>query len=550
MIITQQNATKNDIFLLSGATVINGKGAAPFVGDVKIEGDSITAVDNTLHSNDESMKRIDCRGLYLAPAFIDPHTHTDAAPFLPQGFRPKITQGIATETVGVCGLGIAPMPKERQASWRKTLVIGNPDISWSWETTAQWYDAVEKAGLECNVLPFVGHGTLRYAAAGGKSAPLSPKEEAKMLDMLEEAFDAGAVGTSLGLIYFPALFASRNELLAVAKKSAEYGRLLAVHMRSESDELFQALREIIDIAEEAGCRLHISHLKAIGERNQRQIPQVLRFIEQKGLSFDSYPYDFGSTSLLSLLPPFLLEGTSIEGAIGRLGDAETIQRLEALYGGAQAAPSNVPWDNLPLLLGWNNIVVSDLPGVSKKKALRYTGKSIARIAEEEQSSPLAALGLLLAATEGAGRMLDRYSREERVEEILLHPAGMLSSDTLLGGRLHPRVYGTFSRFFRWQVFETSHLSLEEAVRKSSKAAADLFGIKDRALIAPNKKADIVVFDSNITDCSSTAFPEKESEGIHWLFINGKVKIADGHYLSEKSGRLIRTCMQQDATLSL
>lgn len=515
-------------YILKDACIVDGTGKAAFRGSVIVKDGKIEKIQEAIP--DCNTATIDCHGDILSPAFIDPHSHSDAAPFLPQGFRPKISQGIATEGCGVCGLGIAPMPKERQAGWRQTLVIGDPDIAWNWESSAQWYREVRQSGLECNLAPFVGHGTLRYAVAGDSSEVLSPRQRSEMRELLQDAFQSGARGLSFGLIYIPALFADREELLLCAREAARFNRPIAVHMRSESDALLEAMQEIFDICREAGARLHISHLKAIGRENQAKIPAALEFIEKHNLSFDSYPYDFGSTSLMSLLPPDLSKGRNISQLLDYLGDEESMEIADAYYSGKWTLPESAPWDNLPKLLGWDAISIADLPGLE--------GRSIRSIAEERRCTPVKALFSLIREHDGAGRMFDRFSCPESIETILRHPLGMLSSDTLLEGRLHPRVYGSFPRFFRTMVQERHLISLEEAVRKSSSAAAELLGLPDRGIIAAGKRADLVLFTREISDRSTAQEPCRESRGIRSLFINGHPKILEYQYLNRRDGELL------------
>ncbi len=540
MIIPQHSATEKGFFCFENGVILDGSGTKGFRGRLEVRNGIITAVESSESRSTPppEARVIDCRGSFLAPAFIDLHSHTDAAPFLKEGLRPKISQGIATETVGVCGLGLAPMPEERREGWRKTLVIGNPPIPWNWQTTAQWYAALRGAGMESNIVPFIGHGTLRYAVAGDRSGPLTSAELGRMLELLEEGFHAGAAGVSLGLIYTPALFAGREELLSVAKRSADARRLLAVHMRSESDQLLQALREITSIAEEAGCRLHISHLKAIGRDNQETIPEVLQHIDKHRLTFDAYPYDYGSTSLLSLLPPFILEGRSTAEALEALRDEKTAARIGRIYSGRETVPSSSPWDNLPKLLGWEQISIAELPESVPQEIAGITGKSIAELGEAWKMPEVSVLFSILQGTGGAGRMIDRFSCDKSVDAILRHPGAMVSSDTLLGGRAHPRVYGSFPRFWRRQVFESGALRPEDGAWKCAAGAAQLLGLRDRGRLAPGMRADIVVFNSGIRDRSNLREPEIESEGIEWLLVNGVLKIAECRYLRGTPGMLL------------
>ena len=528
--------------LLRGGIIVDGTGAAPFRGDLAVSDGRITWIRRDGMPRSErgclaDAEVIDVRGQYIAPGFIDCHSHSDLQHLVPGGLAPKLLQGVTTEVVGQCGLSVFPLPSSRQAGWRRQSVIGTVPGDWGWESAASWFSELRAAGLECNLVPFVGLGTVRYGIAGDRSGPLDPEELAIMAARLEEAFTAGAAGLSFGLIYMPAFFSTRGELLLAARVAARCGRPLAVHLRSESDELLEAVREMVHLAEESGVELHLSHLKAIGERNSGQLDDVFSLIEEKDLLFDHYPYPGGSTTLLSLLPPDLFTDAGVSGALMTLRVPAVRDRLERLYEGTEAAPAGLPWDNLPLLLGWKNIRIVSVGNAHDRHAV---GSSLDELSRREGRSPAEVMFSLLENSAGDVRMIDTYMSEETLEKILLHPRGCIASDSLFGGHPHPRLYGCFPRIFSNYVFgEKKLIPVETAVRKMTGLPASWLGLRDRGALAAGKAADIAVFGTGFRHTGDENRPDAPVEGLRLLILNGDIIVRDDQLTGDgRCGRLI------------
>ena len=536
--------------LIRGGIVIDGTGAAARRANLLIEGDTIVSLTDCDPPGGPAhpARSIDARGCYVLPGIIDSHSHSDLTLLEEQGLQPKIMQGVTTEVCGQCGLSVFPLPLARQEGWRARSVIGGASYVWGWESASAWFDALRTRGLEANAVPFVGAGSARYAIAGDADVPVACSPDSPFVRLFEESFAAGAAGLSFGLIYIPAIFSRREELLAAARCAARYDRPLAVHMRSESSALAEAVRETYSLAEEAGVRLTIAHLKAIGRANRAQLDEVLEFIDTRGIAFDSSPYNFGSTTLFSIIPPWL-SGGGAEAVLDTLGARETRQYLAALWsqagcgsparagtglGSAGEAPfANAPWDNLPLELGWEHIrVVSVRAGQDED----CCGKSIAEIAEERGTSPADAAIDILLASRGDVRMIDDYMDEDAVIAILRSRHGAIASDALFGARnqaqAHPRLYACFPYALRRYALEQKILPLEEAVYKMTGLPARRLGLRDRGCLLPGYKADIALFDQDFGGASEPKFPETANTsafGLRTLFINGKMKVRESCY---------------------
>ena len=519
--------------LIRKGMVIDGSCREPSQADVLIENDTIIKVARNIKAETNTV--IDAKGYYVTPGFIDIHTHTDLANFTEQGLKPKIMQGVTTEIVGQCGLGVAPVPAEIRDEFRKRLIIGNPDIKWAWQSFGEYLNRLRNHGIESNLGAFVPHGVIRYLVAGDNSTPLDSYQLNTLSSLIDQCFQEGAMGLSLGLIYHPALFANTSELEATMQIAARYGRPVAVHMRSESDTIIEAFDHIASIANRAGARIHISHLKLIGHRNAGKLSALLDRIERHRFTFDQYPYNYGSTTLLSILPPPLFNGRTFQEVLQDLKNSSIRKTINDWFTEVITPPTSLPWDNLPALVGWDNIRISD---VQTSDARQYLGLSLEQCAEITGQTPTNFMLDLLVQQQGQVRMIDHYMSEELITRILQHPRGVVGSDTLLGGQPHPRVYGTFPRVVGHYAIRKNTLPLKQAVHKMTGASAQILGLSDRGFIQKGMKADIAVFSPEFTDRASLDSPERFAQGLEWLFINGQEKVGEGQYRQQRSGTVL------------
>lgn len=524
----------NDMLLIKGGTIVDGSGSDPYKGDILIKGDKIEEIGSF---NRQYKKVINADGCYITPGFIDMHSHTDLMNLVREGLKPKIMQGVTTEVVGQCGLGVAPVPEEKRKEFRENLIIGDQSVDWRWESTGDYLKSLEKHGLESNLVPFTGHGVLRYAVKGNEYGSLDNNELKEMEELLEEAFSSGVFGISFGLVYLPAIFSDIQELKKVVNITSKYKGIIAVHLRSEGDELVEAINEMITLVENNDARLHISHLKAIGEKNWPLIDQILSLVEEKNLTFDHYPYTAGSTTLLAIFPLFILQGKSMEDMLENLKRPEIRKRVKQIFSGKEKVDKGLPWDNIPALVGWGNIKIIDLKTEQNKE---FLGMSILEIANKLGKDPADTAIDLIIEEKGNVRMIDFYLNEDTLVKIMKHPQGMFGTDSLFGGGVpHPRGFGTYPRIISKYVFNNKDITLENAVAKMTSKPADVLGLSKRGLVKPGYYADLVIFDDNFSDCATYENPTCYPSGIHYVFINGKEKVNKGKYVKGFQGRVIR-----------
>lgn len=518
--------------LIKNASIIDGTGNIPFVADILFD-NHILEINHNI--TDIQATTIHADGKFVTPGFIDVHSHGDLATFLPNGFEGKVWQGITTELIGLCGLGVAPLPQYLQQAHRQRLIIGNPDISWDWDDLPSYYQALNNRGMEVNIGAFVPHGLLRLQICGDNSQPMTATQLSQLAVLCDNTLKSGALGVSLGLIYYPAIFSDKQELITVATMSAKHNKPIVVHMRSESDEILEALQELIDISQKTGCQLHISHVKLIGKRNASKLPKLLNLIEKYNLTFDQYPYHYGSTTLFSILPPALLKDYPSDEVFTVLANPYIRQQIKERFDETIISKRGETWDNLPALLGWKNIIICQ---VQTLDAMKWIGKSISQCANENNQTAVDFVLDLLIQEQGNVRMIDFFMDEGLVETIFTHPNGMVGTDSIWGGQLHPRVNGTFPKIINEFIHNKNLLPLEKAIHKMTLFSAQTFNIKKRGKLAVGYHADIAMFSSSFKDYSTIEHSDNYAKGMINLWVNGKCKIENEKYQPIRSGNLI------------
>ncbi len=517
--------------LLQNARIFDGTGGAWFRSDIAIIGDTIEEIGVLKDSNAELV--IDCAGLAVSPGFIDTHSHSDLMVFEDTALSPKVMQGITTELLGQDGIAAAPLRPEHRADWRRHLsgLLGNPDIEWTWSSFDEYLSALERVGPAPNLACLLPHGNLRLWVMGMEDRKPSAAELEQMVSLLREGFEAGAVGFSTGLIYPPCSYADEEEMTALCRAMAQYGGFIVVHLRSEDARLFEALDEMLRVSEMSGVPLHISHCKVAGRTQFGKAAELLQTIDaarERGIdvTFDQYPYTAGSTMLFALLPEWLQEGGP-DKMIERLKDATVREKImaELVSRGSDSA------------VDITDIRVS---GVGSEKNKHLEGKNLFEIAEAMDTPMVDAVCDLLVEEDLNVSMILFIADEGDVQTILKHPLQMTCTDGLLGGKPHPRLYGAFPRILGHYCRELGILGLSEAIRKMTSASANRLGLRDRGLVRPGMKADLVVFDPDtIIDASTYDEPRQYPKGIRHVFINGKHVVSEGEMLEARPGHVIR-----------
>jgi N-acyl-D-amino-acid deacylase len=480
---------------IRGASLFDGTGAPPFEADVGLRGSRIIAVGAL--PADGALREIDASGLALAPGFVDAHTHDDGALLAHPGMEFKLSQGVTSVVVGNCGFSAAP---RLQAGSAATLGVRFGSEA-ERADLAGYLAAIGAANPALNAVALVGHNTLRAQLAPGEGAP-SAEQLARMRGEVERALEQGACGLSTGLVYTPGRHALTEEVIELARPLRARGALYATHMRNEGDRLLESVEETLRIGREVGCAVHVSHHKAAGLRNFGRVADSLARIDRANaegmdVTLDVYPYTASSGPMAEY---FRLERLDLElAAVTHLA----------------SCPDFPDWE----------------------------GRGLAELSEELRV-PLAELTRrVLCAPRARETICIQFVMDEAdVEANLRHPRAMVGSDGIpdLRGRPHPRLFGTCPRVLARYVRERGVLPLAEAVRRMTSLPCERFGLAARGRVAEGAFADLVVFDpARIEDTATYADPKRESRGVEWVIVNGRVALERGRHTGTGAGRALR-----------
>ena len=526
-----------DTLVLRGGTVYDGLGSPGVVADVVIADGVIRAVGPGAASGPGSdttgARTVDCTGLHVAPGFVDAHSHSDMVPLMddPQPF--KLLQGVTTEVAGNCGFSFAPLDQASSAvvdAMYGELACNIPSPSGSF---GAFLDLVEQHGPTNHLAYLVGHHTLRLTA-NGAGDELRPGALERMQELAAEAFRAGAVGFSTGLIYPPGCFADRAELEAIARVAGAYGRTYATHMRDEGRYVEDAIDEAVAIARAGGVRLQISHCKAAGRAAHGKSAALLERIEAARLAGvdvmgDQYPYLAGGTVLLALLPNRAAEGGAA-AMTARLADPAYRVALRA---DAERAD---PGDGM-----WGSTTPAQVI-VTGHRDPDAVGRTVADLAAQrgQAENPFDTLCDLVADDPTAMIVIEMMA-EPDVRAIMASPLVGIGSDNGPPiGLQHPRTYGCFPRLLGTYVREQEVLTWEEAIRKATSLIARQFGLAGRGALLPGAHADVTVFDPDrIGHAGTYTTPDVTPEGIETVVLGGRVVVDGGAFSGERAGRVLR-----------
>lgn len=521
---------------LKNGRIVDGTGNPWFYGDVGIKDDVIVSVGRV---DQRSEKTIDVRGQVISPGFIDGHCHSDLMVLDDPLSEIKLQQGVTTEVLGNCGMTPAPFAQQNLDLLRSYVepVLGKTEREWSWETVESYVNSLLEVKPSENVATYVGHGTLRIAVMGFENRPASTGELDRMKRLLEEGLQAGAIGLSLGLMYAPGSYTSREELAELCSVLPRYDGLLATHIRGEGNSLIPSIEEVIWLAETWGVSLQISHLKAAGRSNWGSVTTAMELVEEarsRGLDVtcDVYPYTAGSTTLTTLLPPWALEG-GVSRALERLRDPASRERIRE-----ELKHEHDGWDNLLASTGWDSVYISSL---SKGNGANLEGKHVAEISESRGVEPADCMMDLLLEQDGGVSIVFFHMAESDVDQVVRWDRSLIASDSLhdQAEKPHPRLYGTFPHVLARYVREKKLLTLEEAIRKITSFPARRFRLGKRGLIAPGYAADLVVFDPDeVSDRATYGDPKRFPEGISCVLVNGAVAVESGVHRGARAGRAI------------
>lgn len=503
-----------------GGTIVDGTGRAPFRGSVGISNGTIKCVSEETVAGGTV---IDASNCIVAPGFIDAHSNVSWGLMVEPTCRMLAYQGVTTAVTGNCGGSAFPAYGEA-AKWISNAAA-DYGLSVSWKNLIEYSNTMGSIGID--VVPLVGHGTLRAAAAGFSKDPLSAKDLIRLHETLDQCFVEGAYGVSFGLAYAPGIFAGKNELIECCKLAASRNSICCFHIRIESDGLIDAVQEVIELSEKTGARCVICHHKALGRKNWGMTEETLKLIEESNESgcdifVDLYPYTTAFRNLATLLPDWAHEGGRSE-LVKRLNDqtlaADLLKGLDANVRAWDAA-----WEDT---LIWSTQKTPELEGILASTLIQDKGEG----------------ALLDILAENEGRVLTLYegASENDIRRVAAWPRTVVGSDgnaQHIKDRGHPRSFATFPRFLSQFVIRNQVLPLPTAIRMMSGRTAEAFGLSDRGTIETNRRADICIFSLDSIEQFADAYSGLHKPFPRHLLVRGDTLISNYEMTSVLNGSVV------------
>ena len=498
--------------IIKNGLIIDGSGSEGYVSDIGIMDGSITKISRNL-TNARSI--IDASGLVVTPGFIDSHSHADKNLLLFPEQREKLEQGITTSVAGQCGGSAAPV-KSKNAEEALGSMRG-------------FISAVRATSLGANIVPFVGHGTIRKYVMGDSDRKADSNDLSQMCELLKQSFEAGAGGLSFGLFYAPGCFASTEEAVAMAKVAAQFNRPVSAHIRNESDTLIEAVEEFVEIIRQSKARGILSHHKAVRKRNWGKVEktlQILRKAVEEGVDIycDLYPYCASSTVLSQALVPFSWRANGTSELLTRIADPELFANNKAAF--LKTNGPNLDW-----------ILINSCPGYPQ-----YEGMTIDQIAPIHGKDQFdTAMDLVVLSRDKATACFFTVS-EDDLKHVVTWNRTMICTDSGMANvnkRVHPRMIGSFPHAIAHFVKEQNVVSLSEMIRRMTSLPASVYDLKGKGLIKEGFDADLCIFDPDVINNRSDFIQcRQKTEGLNYVLVSGCVVVENGLFNGTKCAQIL------------
>ncbi|MSW91953.1 MAG: amidohydrolase family protein [Actinobacteria bacterium] len=546
-------------FVLRGATVVDGTGAPARHVDVVVVGDRIVAVGADAAAGHPDAAVIDLQGLVLAPGFVDPHTHYDAQVLWDPDLTPSTWHGVTTVVMGNCGFGIAPARPEHRSTILRVLenVEGMPldaleaGVRWEFESFPEYLDTLARTPTRANVSALIGHTALRFFIMGDDATEreATTDEVARMVDTVDEALAAGAVGfsTSRSTTHvgaygkpIPSRAANLSEIDAIADVLARrrQGTFEATFGPDFWVDEIGALAQRIERPTSWSAIMSTSRLPGVAielaDRSARYADYVHPQIACKPIITS---ISVGEPNSFANVPAF-------EQALGldHAGRAE-LYTSEEWRVRARAGVREM----------WGDVVDNGTVSESDMHAHLVDGPTLAALAAERGVDSVDVM-LDLALDEDLMtrfRLVMVNDVDAEIDELLQRKQFLLGlsdagahTDMLCDANYATVLLGKFHR-------ERGVLSLEDAVWRLTGHPAAVYNIVDRGVIREGAFADLVAFDVDRIDTTAMSrvadFPAGASRlvsrgvGIEHVWVNGVATRANGEDLDGvRPGVLLRS----------
>ena len=537
--------------LITNGRIINGQNKPSYKGNLLIENDIIKEISDSKIKQKTDIS-IDASNNIVCPGFIDVHSHYDFSYLVDKKATYSVMQGITTEIVGNCGLGMSPANPIVDSYYQKYIrfVLGNLQTK-PFGTIGDFMNYIEENGCSLNVGFFIPQGNVRLYHMKMDNRYPNDNELAGMKKLVEQGMKDGAFGLSTGLIYPPGSITTTPEIIELCKVVGKYNGIYSSHIRDEGKGVLDSINEAISIGRESGASVQVSHVKVASAFPGKTAQKILDLFDEarnEGLDVngDIYPYTAGNSVLSALLQPWVFQDEKFEE---NLSNPETRQRIidefkETIWqlAGIPKVLTFIPkswWLKLIIKIVVKRVIITSMMHQHEfeGKTLKETVKTL----YPDKDIYNATLDLL-KKEEGAIIISMFLMKKKDVKKLMQSPHLMFATDNLAPavGKCHPRCLGTFPRILGSCVREQKLLPLEEAIHKMTGFPAQKFRIKDRGVIKQDLKADIVIFDPNIiTDTATHQDPMSFPKGIHKVIVNGKVVVDEDKHTDLLPGTIVK-----------
>ncbi|WP_416305103.1 N-acyl-D-amino-acid deacylase family protein [Neptunicella sp. SCSIO 80796] len=469
----------NDLDLLfRGARIVDGSGRPAYIADLGISQQKIVFIGDADKQGYSAELNIDARGRVLAPGFIDLHAHGN--PLKDGSFSNFLAMGVTT------------------------IVLGQDGFSPAISSIDQWQQRWDSNGVGVNIALLIGHGSLRRYVGIGNVANISDKQLSTMQSVLANALET-RFGLSTGLEYVPAIHATEQELIALAKVVGEKKRLIMSHIRNEDDD--QLFASIMELARQGKyCNVHVAHIKSVYGKGQERGKDILALLSQLKndrvpITADIYPYNASYTGIAILFPDWAKTDGMFKRAL-----STRRQELEQYLN--------------------NRVMARGGPKQTLMGSGQYTGLTLQQVADK-LGKPFAQVLIDDIGPEGASAAY--FIMDESLQSQLLTGEMVAMSSDGSPTMHHPRGYGSFAKLIEEYVINRQLLSIEQAVYKATGLSADILGITDRGLLKKGMQADLILFDPvNVRANASYQHPHQLASGFDMVLVNGKIAWQDAN----------------------
>ncbi len=510
--------------VIRGGTIVDGNGGAPYIGDVAIDGEVVSAVGTV---NAPGRREIAAAGKVVAPGFVDIHTHYDGQATWDPEMAPSSWHGVTTVVMGNCGVGFAPAKPDKH-EWLIGLMEGVEDIpgtalaegmSWNWETFPEYMDALEELPRTIDVATHVPHGAVRAYVMGQRGAdneaPTAADIEA-MSAIVEEGLRAGALGfstsrtvlhKSIDGVLVPGTTATEDELIGIGRAMGRVGHGV-FEMASDLKREWNEFKWMGELSRETGLPVTFAALQSIAKELDldEQIATMAsenakgaKIVAQIALRGNGVLMTWrGTVNPFRMKPSWAeIDNLPWEAQLARLKDPAFRERL---IGEPSVYPEEQV-DILPVLMvvtdGWTmQYRMEDGFDYEPTAAI-----SIKALAEAAGQTPAEYAYDLLMQDEGTGFIylpILNYAdgNLDFVHELLQRDDCVISLSD--GGAHCGTICDAASPTYlleHWVKNRTrGTIPLELAIQRQCRDTARLYGLEDRGTLEPGMLADINIID--------------------------------------------------------